>query len=107
VALLQNLKAAEGEVGKRPIQELFEFEWTDGTSHLRMEANPNLFTNAFNAKVFVMFEDGQMRMSSQVRHPYKHRPIRSVLPPHPPPLPQVSLPDLVDTVKDFKAKNAA
>jgi hypothetical protein len=34
-----------------------------------MEANPNLFTNAFNAKVFVMFEDGQMRMSSQVCHP--------------------------------------
>ncbi len=65
----QNLKAAEGDGGKRPIQELFEFEWTDGTSRLRMEANPNLFTNAFNAKVFVMFEDEKMRMSSQVANP--------------------------------------
>ncbi len=34
-----------------------------------MEANPNLFTNAFNAKVFVMFEDDKMRMSSQVANP--------------------------------------
>jgi hypothetical protein len=69
MTLFQNLKAAEADGGKRPIQELFEFEWTDGSSHLRMEANPNLFTNAFNAKVFVMFEDDKMRMSSQVANP--------------------------------------
>lgn len=76
------MKDSESEGGKRAIQDTFSFSWSQGMTKLEMECNPNLFTNAFNAKVFVMFQDENVRVSSQA-----------------------ALPELIDTIKDFKSRN--
>eukprot|EP00284_Hemiselmis_tepida_P018657 CAMPEP_0174930500 /NCGR_PEP_ID=MMETSP1355-20121228/31197_1 /TAXON_ID=464990 /ORGANISM="Hemiselmis tepida, Strain CCMP443" /LENGTH=209 /DNA_ID=CAMNT_0016176799 /DNA_START=32 /DNA_END=661 /DNA_ORIENTATION=+ len=76
----------EGSVsaGKPAIQDVFEYSWKEGACSLSLECNPNLFPNAFSAKVYVCFQDDAVKVASQV-----------------------NLPDLIDQIKDFKARSAA
>jgi hypothetical protein len=57
--------AASAKEGKRSIQKSLDYLYEDDKLRVQIECNPNVFPNAFNAKVYVTVDDGTIKVSSQ------------------------------------------
>jgi hypothetical protein len=65
--LIASFKAIAGSAkeGKRSIQKSLDYLYEDDKLRVQIECNPNVFPNAFNAKVYVTVDDGTIKVSSQ------------------------------------------
>jgi hypothetical protein len=57
--------AESAKEGKRSIQKSLDFCHEENSLIVSIECNPNVFPNAFNAKVYVTVDDGIVKVSSQ------------------------------------------
>ena len=85
-ALIMSFKATASAAkhGERVVGESLDFHYQDDSLHVSVECNPNLFPNAFSAKVYIVIDDGNIRVSSQAL-----------------------LTQLIDNVKAYKAQLSA
>ncbi len=68
-ALLSSFKeiATSAKTGKKVIADSLEYTYQDDSLGVSVECNPNIFPNAFNAKVYVVVDDGNVRVASQAQ----------------------------------------
>jgi methionine-rich copper-binding protein CopC len=64
VAAFKRIKAAAAD-GKRSREESLEFTHQDADLKVQVECNPNLYPDAFTAKVYVVVDDGTVKVASQ------------------------------------------
>jgi hypothetical protein len=57
--------AESAKEGKRSLQKSLDFCHEENSLIVNIECNPNVFPNAFNAKVYVTVDDGIVKVSSQ------------------------------------------
>lgn len=66
-ALIGSFKklAAASQTGERVVADPLQYRFQDDSLSVSMECNPNIFPNAFNARVYIVVDDGNVRVSSQ------------------------------------------
>lgn len=52
---------------KKIIADRLEYEYQSNSMNVSVECNPNLFPDAFSAKVYVVVDDGNVRVASQAQ----------------------------------------
>jgi hypothetical protein len=57
--------AESAKEGKRSLQKSLDYRHEENCLTVKIECNPNVFPNAFNAKVYITVDDGVVKVSSQ------------------------------------------
>lgn len=55
---------SSASAGKKVIADPLDYMYQDNSLRVSVECNPNLFANAFNAKAYVVVDDGNVRVAS-------------------------------------------